>query len=199
MTVNPQATAAGTEATGLQAVIKKNVESTFNAPTGFAATASPPTFCGKADSTRFGLVKFGMERSPQAGCCITRFTGGKSGCCAGIKSGKPFEREYIKAVERDIKTKGEMPQLEPKVIEKLKELKENSISEFDRLQAIAKTYAKETPKVKASDDKLSSSDLKLLKVKNKFIAFIQAPFRWVKWLAIGFWADLKQIVAGRRA
>jgi len=200
MSINPQATATGTEQGSLQGIIKKNIEDTFG-PKGSVAQQQSLKFCGQADSTKFGLVKFGMERNPHAGCCVKRFMGGAHGCCAGIKSGKPFEREYIKAVERDIKEKGEMPTLKPEVIEKLKgmPIEGEKHSEFDRLQKLAQVHASQKPKKPLLDkDGLSASDKRLLTFKKKIMTVISAPFRWIKWLAISFWEDMKKLFAGRR-
>jgi|GEM_PF-6380470 len=205
MSINPQATAVGTEQGSLQGVIKKNIQDTFG-PQGSVAQ-TPLKFCGQADSTKFGLVKFGMERSPHAGCCVKRFMGGAHGCCKGIKSGKPFEREYIKAVERDIKEKGEMPTLKPEVIEKLKgmQIEGEKHSEFDRLQKLAKANASKKPKVLLDKDGLSASDRRLLTIQKKVIRVISAPFRWIKWLALGFredminlWGKAKQLLTSRK-
>jgi hypothetical protein len=201
MSVPSQTSATSGEMSAVRNVIHSNIVSSQ------ASVASPaPSFaaCPKIDSTRFGLVKFGMERSPHQGCCITRFTGGKSGCCAGLKSGKPFDTAYIKSVEKEIQKTGAMPELKPAVVEKLKSMKESEISEYERLQAMAKAQAKiaakaVTPKAKVEDSKLSGSDVVLLKFKNKLVAIVKAPFRWIKWLAIGLWADLKRIFSGRRS
>jgi hypothetical protein len=192
-TTDVQSGANDAQLTGLRKLIHDNIVSSIGSTgTGFSqglSTAPSPTaFCQKSDSVRFGLVKFGMERSLSAGCCITRFTGGKSGCCGGIASGKPFEREYIKAIERHIEKHKEMPELDPKVVEKLKELQEH-----DRLKALAKTtkqiHSVAIVEVKSSKPKPTQSRL---------ITFLQAPFRWLKWLVIGFWEDLKQMLAARR-
>jgi hypothetical protein len=206
MSINPQASAAGGEIGPIQGVIKKNIQETFGPQATVAQT--PVKFCGQADSTKFGLVKFGMERSPHAGCCVKRFMGGAHGCCKGIKSGKPFEREYIKAVERNIKEKGEMPTLKPEVIEKLKgmQIEGEKHSEFDRLQKLAKAHASKKPKALLDKEGLSASDRRLLTIQKKIIRVISAPFRWIKWLAVSFKADMinlwhkaKHLLVSRRA
>jgi len=198
MSINSQTSATGNEQGAIQAVIKKNIQQTFG-PQG-SVSQSQLKFCGQADSTKFGLVKFGMERSPLAGCCEKRFMGGAHGCCKGIASGKPFEREYIKAVERDIKEKGQMPDLKPEVIEKLKGMmvEGEKHSEFERLEKLVKANASKKPKIVLDKDGLSAVDRRLLNIQKKIIKVIMAPFRWIKWLAVGFWADMKHLFSGRK-
>ncbi len=115
-----------------------------------------------------------MERSPVAGCCVTRFLGGESGCCPGIADGKPFQQEYVRAVEKTIRTTGVLPDLDARVIQKLQ-----AINEWERLQALPTGKAAKPP--------------------SRILTIFTAPFRWLWHQLTGFYEDLKLLFSGKRA
>lgn len=106
-----------------------------------------------------------MERNPTAGCCVTRFLGGESGCCPGIQSGKPFEKEYITALKTKIKNTGVFPQLDERVTLKLTEM-----NQLDSLKAMATG-----------------------KPASRLMKILTSPFRWFAHVANSLWQDLRQI------
>ncbi|MEB3286582.1 MAG: hypothetical protein VKJ04_03660 [Vampirovibrionales bacterium] len=157
----------------------------LESPGGVSVCAERKTVGLWSQGLKSDAVKFGMERDCNAGCCITRFLGGESGCCAGIKSGKPFEKEYIAAIEKSIDKTGEMPKLDSRVRLKLEEM-----DALKPLEALAeKTQKPLLGQTKAPDRKNEPLWKKIL----------LAPFRWLKAMFIGLWEDLKVIFRGKRS
>jgi len=145
------------------------------------ALAVKPSNGYSTDSSRDRLT-FGMAVNFKAGCCADKVkTGRIGGCCAGIPHAK-FVEHYRASVQKEIETTGLKPKLDPEVQAVL------DGKPIQPKEAVTTVKTKITPVKSKSTTPLEP----------KWQALYMAPIRFLKWLWVGFWKDLKLLLNGRK-
>ncbi len=134
-------------------------------------------------------VRFGMDVSPHAGCCVNKLkTGTMEGCCNKVSTEKHLEN-FRRAVEAERAKTGQMPKLDTHTQAILAgRVKPGEPFEPVSVSSVERTSAE-----------LKAQEAKEARLKEPLILrVLYAPFRFMKWLLIGFWKDMKQLVTGRK-
>lgn len=138
------------------------------------AKPSTPIFCPKmpdnlpAAKTQAGdCLKFGVGVQPGQGCCVEKLKlGRQGGCCKHIPN-EQFVERFKSAVQQQTEETGVAPKLDA------------------HLKAIL------DGKIKSGDPFVESSAALKPPKEPLLKRIILAPYRFVKWLWIGFWLDMK--------
>lgn len=140
-------------------------------------------------------IRFGMAINTASGCCVEKVkTGRKGGCCSHIEHQK-FIGLYSDAVARETKEKGIKPKLDPEIKAILDaftaDLEKSNIKAPDskKVQVLEKSVS--TPVMVTGKPSRSKEPL--------WKRVLMTPVRFIQWLVIGFWQDLRLIFSGKRS
>lgn len=129
-------------------------------------------------------ITFGMKVNAKAGCCAEKVrTGRTGGCCSHIP-----QAEFVEHYRKSVQELGFKPDPEVQAV-------------LDKPVSKSKPVAKPESTVQPSpveQDEKDKNDKKTKKLisqpKSPIIRWLLAPFRFLKWLLLGFWEDLKLLV-----
>lgn len=140
-------------------------------------------------------IKFGMDISPQVGCCVDKVkTGRTGGCCAHIPHTK-FVMNYLGSVQKKVED-GMMltfdPEMTTTLLEHLDRIEKEDPGELN-IQMLRKLLTTQTTSEAPPEPKKpEKTDTKSDKAKAfSIIRFFKNFFK-------GFWEDLKLIFSGKR-
>ena len=133
-------------------------------------------------------VRFKGKVNHAKPCCVNRIKAGKSlGCCGGDTQ-EEFKAKFERSIQETIDEKGVPPKLDEDV---------KKILNGDN----AKSSTQSNPQAGQGGDccpmKKEVSVAEQARLKEPVLKrFALAPFRWLKWLATGFWEDLRLLFKG---
>jgi hypothetical protein len=140
-------------------------------------------------------ISFGMAINTASGCCVEKVkTGRKGGCCSHIEQ-KKFVGLYNDAVERETKEKGIKPKLDPEIKAILDAFAADLAKENLKTSNAGKV---QTPQKLTSTPPLGTTHAVEPK-EALWKRVLMTPVRFIQWLVIGFWQDVRLIFSGKRS
>ena len=132
-------------------------------------------------------IRFGLQMSPHAGCCLDNLKTGKmDGCCSDVSTEKHLEK-FRHAVEAERLKTGKMPELDAHT----QAILAGQVKPGESFHPVKVTPPR--PLTEAALKAKAAADARL---REPFILrLIYAPFRFLKWFFIGFWKDMKQLIS----